>query len=170
MFRPWVWIMAIGLVLADGWWKLEAAGVAYDLTKLKSICVKAVTGVHASDFGLNNETIGNHVYVWLKGKLPKLQVERYTGTDKGACAGGAPVLYANVNIISFRDREAYFGDVALDLHRETVWKTGNDGWGIAYSVGQLIQGSKAGVWRHVNERLDDLLTDFAAEYYKAGNP
>ena len=170
MFKRWVWIMAIGLVLAGGGWKLEAARLVFDLTKLKSVCVLADTGVDTSDFGLTKETIGNHVYVWLKGKLPKLQLERGTGTDTDTCVSGASNLWANVNLWSFREGAGYFGEVEIALQRETIWKTGNVGWGIAYFHAMSVKGSKATVRKHINEILDTILTDFAAEYYKAGNP
>ncbi len=170
MARRWVWIMAIGLVLAGGGWKLEAAGIAFDLTKLKSVCVLAEIGIHTSDFGLTRETIGNHVYVWLKGKLPKLQLERGTGTDPDSCVSGASILWASVNLMLDREGAGYFADVQLALHRETVWKSGNVGWGIAYTRAIMAKGSKAIFRKHINEVLDTILTDFAAEYYKAGNP
>ena len=69
-----------------------------------------------------------------------------------------------------REGAGYFADVQLALHRETVWKSGNVGWGIAYTRAIMAKGSKAIFRKHINEVLDTILTDFAAEYYKAGNP
>ncbi len=176
MSMPCVWIMAIGLVLAGGAWA-SAAGIAYDLTKLKSVCVfvDALDPDIERHLGLSKEAISNHVYVWLKGKLPRLRVERYTGTRTGVCEFRAPTIRVNVNLgvgttVGGR-KTAYYGSVEIRLVRKTQWETGRAEVGVAYDNGMAITGSlKSSSANHVYDSLDDLLTDFAAQYYEAGNP
>ncbi len=174
MGKRCVWGMAIGLVLLGGAWD-SAVGVAYDLTKLKSLCVDSVELSVAAmqDHDLSKEAIKNHVYVWLKGKLPKLRVERFTGVYRGTCSADNPTLYANVNIDTSetkRGKMGYYGNVKIVVKRRTTWESGKVGLGIAYSAGTILTGPMGDARAHVNEGLDLLLTDFAAEYYKAGNP
>ena len=175
MVRQWVWLMAIGLVLADGTWN-STAGVALDLTKLKSVCVKVETlsSEARREFGLSREAIKKHVYVWLKGKLPRLRVERFTGTFAGLCDVKAPTLFVTINLDTLETTGAairgYYGSAEIQLWRIALWESGNTGHGIAYDNGSIIGGPSHAVVRAVNEVLNELLTDFAAEYYKAGNP
>ncbi len=176
MVRQWVWIMAIGLVLVGGGWA-SAEGIAYDLTKLKSVCVyvDALDRDIYRHLGLSKEAISNHVYVWLKGKLPRLRVDRYTGTHTGACEFRAPTIRVTVSLgvgttVGGRKTD-YYGSVRIQLIRKTQWETGEDIVGVAYDNGTIITGPlKSSSANHVYDSLDDLLTDFAAQYYEAGNP
>ena len=169
-----VWAVAIGLVLAGGAWN-SAAGLALDLTKLKSVCllVEDLPADAKRDFGLSKNSIMNHVYVWLKGKLPRLRVERFTGALREDCSPGKPIFYAKVSI-GVVEREGmmvwHYGYVAITMTRETTWGSGRVGLGIAYFNITRMGGPTGGVRAAVNEQLERLLTDFAAEYYKAGNP
>ena len=89
MVKRSVWIMAIGLVLAGGALN-SAVGQAYDLTKLKSVCIAVDLSAEATqDHGLNAEAIKNHAYVWLKAKLPRLQIGRWGRKRIGACPRGS---------------------------------------------------------------------------------
>jgi len=169
MLKQWVWIMAIGLVLAVGA-SNYATGFAYDLTKLKSVCVEVedLTDISKYDFGLYNEAIEKHVYVWLKGKLPRLKIER-----SGACTPSGPYLWVGVSIDIDKmggKKVGYYGAVSIHVTRQTRWETGRVGRGIAYRHDIILSGPMTGAMTHVSKQLDRLLTDFAAEYYKAGNP
>jgi len=177
MWRPWVWIMAIGLVLAGGAWKSEAGDTFY-LGKLKSVCVPpAVFATETKElFGLSEEAIADHVYVWLKGKLPRLVIERNEyQADRGACSPPAPALSIVVNLRWARfkggAKVGYFGHVKIMLIRWTLWEGEEPGAGISYVEGSVLMGNLSTVVSDVKEALDDVvLTNFAAEYYKAGNP
>ena len=173
MARRWVLIIAIGLVLLGGAWD-SAVGVAYDVTKLKSLCVPSgkLSVAAMQDHDLSREAIKNHVYVWLRGKLPKLRVERFTGAYRGACSADKPTLYARVSIGTSKGKGTkvgYYGQVSIVMDRRTTWESGKVGWGIAYSAGTLLTGPMGSARTHVNDVLEELLTEFAAEYYKAGN-
>ncbi len=173
MSMPCVWIMAIGLVLVGGLWNL-AAGMVYDLTKLKSVCVfvDALDPDIERHLGLREEAIRNHVYVWLKGKLPRLRVERYTGTHTETCGPEGLRVSVALHVGEMGGRKVdYYGWLAIQLIRKTQWETGKVYVGLAYDKGMTITGPlKSRSANHVYDSLDDLLTDFAAEYYEAGNP
>ena len=170
MARRWVWIMAIGLVFAGGAWNF-ADGIAFDLTKLKSICVSIDSfPSQATQLGLSENEIGNHVYVWLKGKLPRAKVERYPTTDTGVCAVSASHLWVNINIAFLDDRKGFYGVVEISVVRKTTWESDEIGIGIAYLQNFRIRGPIGQAAQQVKNVLDQILTDFAAEYYKAGNP
>ncbi len=166
MARRWVWIMAIGLVLAGGAWN-SASPITFDLTKLESVCVGTeYLGAEEKSLGLNREAITSYTYVWLKGKLPRLQVEHYTDTPIEACK---TVLYVRVSMDRLDRGRGYYGEVEIQLVRPTLWESGISGLGVAYVHSYILTGS-GNAGQHVNRILDSLLTDFAAEYYKAGNP
>ena len=174
MVRRWVWIMAIGLVLFGGAWD-SATGIAYDLSKLKSVCVDAVKVKPNIEqhLGLSRKAIIDYVYVWLKPKLPKVQIESETGTSSGGCGPWAPTLIVTVALeggkMDGRNVD-YFGFLDIQLIRKTQWETGKVNVGVAYHRIAIIAGPLRRSARYVYELLDQLLTDFAAEYYKAGNP
>jgi len=71
MGKASIWAMAVAFILtahAWGW----AAGLAFDLTKLSSMCI-VVEELHdeaRQELGLEREPIGNYVYVSLKSKVP----------------------------------------------------------------------------------------------------
>jgi len=175
MVRRWVWIMAIGLVFAGGAWN-SAAGFAYDLSKLKSICVLAEDLPTTSKryFNLSPKEIKNHVYVWLKAKLPRLQIEISTGAEKGACSLHAPDLWVNVTLGIAKtvggDIMGFYGDISLKITRSARWESGKVSKGIAYNKNFILFGPTRSARENVFQTIDDILTDFAAEYYKAGNP
>ncbi len=175
MGKRCVWGMAIGLVLLGGAWNSAVRGAAADLTKLKSLCVisEKLSADAMQDHSLSKEAITNHVYVWLKGKLPGLRVERFTGAYTGACSVGKPRLFISVNIetdMIGRKKIGYFGAVNITMTRVATWETGSVSMAIAYSAGKILTGPMGKAGTHVNRLLEEILTDFAAEYYKAGNP
>ncbi len=176
MARRWVLLMAIGLVLAGGRWE-SATGLTFDLTKLKSVCVRteSLSTESKEKMRLSEEAIGNHVFVLLKAKLPRLMVARYAGKDTGLCSGGDEAsLWIEVDLsigrIKGGEEGGYFGAVHVLLLRSTSWRSGNIGLGIAYISNFTLVGPFHLAKEQVNDRLNELITDFAAEYYKAGNP
>ncbi|MFQ5852937.1 MAG: hypothetical protein ACE5JU_20445 [Candidatus Binatia bacterium] len=175
MGKRWVWVIAIGLVLLGGALN-SAAGVTFDLTKLKSVCVlvEDLTPESAQELGLSKEAIRKYVYIWLKGKLPRLVVEQHTGAYTGACKRTAPSLWVKVLLRIGKTTDGrktrYYGMVLINLERRTRWENGNLGKGVAYFEGSILTGPIQNAARGVNGGLDYALTDFAAEYYKAGNP
>ena len=162
------------MVLLGGAWN-SAVGQVYDLTKLKSVCVQ---GAGPSDvlqvLGVSMEATKNHVYVLLKGKLPRLWAEPYIGRDEGPCAVTAPMLSFVLDVGIGKTvsgmKTGYYGMVLLALIRPTVWESGQAGRGIAYYNSILLTGPISEGKQRVIIVLEELLTDFAAEYYKAGNP
>ncbi len=175
MLKRYLWAMVIGLVLLGGAWD-SAAGTAYDLTKLKSLCVatEPLTAIEKQDLALSYEAIQNHVYVWLKSKLPRLgRIGQFTGTWTGVCASDAPTLMVitNLGVSSAGGRKiGFYGHIIIKVVRTTLWESGMAGSGIAYFDTTILTGPMDRARAAVNDELEDLLTDFAAEYYKAGNP
>ncbi len=173
MGKRCAWAIAIGLVLLGGAWN-SAAGHAYDVINLKSVCIQMedLSADVKREFGLSKKTIENYVYVSLKGKLPRLRIELYTGTLAGACLDStrAPQLWVTITIKKIPQRAGYFGAVELDLTRPARWESGEDWYGISYSKTSILSGPMGKAREHINLILDELLTDFAAVYYKAGNP
>jgi len=175
MCRPWVWIMAIALVLAGGAWNF-ATGMVYDLTKLKSICiiVEDLTLETRKDHGLSREAIGQFAYVSLKGKLPRVRMELFTGVSEGICDVFNPLLFVRVMVETSEsvggDRIGHYGYVGLLLVRRATWESGRRAGGGAFISDLIISGSMGAAWKVVKDALDVVLTTFAAEYYKAGNP
>ena len=168
-----VWVLALGIILLVGSWH-SAEGVTYDLTKLNSICVSVEplsTDVR-QDFGLSEDSIGNYVFVRLQGKLPGLRVQRNAETY-GGCRRNAPTLRIILSLDSSNTgdgKAGYYGSAKIRLVRRVRWESGSLGLGIAYSSSTIFQGPMSGAGEHVNTILDELLSDFAAEYYRAGNP
>jgi hypothetical protein len=164
-----IWTMAVALILSA--WG-SAAGTAFDLTKLSSICIEVEELSHEArqDLGLEKEAIGKYVYVLLKAKVPRLGVIQGYIKD---CPPQMPALYVVVSLgvgeIGGRKTD-YYGEVGAFLTRRAVWESGNRGLGIAYYHGVMITGPLRAAREAINSALDRLLTDFAAEYYKAGNP
>ena len=182
MVRRWVWIMAIGLVLAGGAWK-PAAGDTLYLAKLKSLCVPpAFFGPETEKFeafGLSKEAIADYAYVWLKSKLPRLTLERERGRvcyppEEWGKSIPRPFLTIQVNVGQVKlmsgTQIAYCGNVSIRLTRLTTWEGGELRFGIAFIDGSTIFGPASTIVSRVNKVLEDVLTDFAVEYYKAGNP
>lgn len=168
-----VWALALGIIVIGGSWN-SAAGITYDLTKLRSVCVRVdpLSPDVKRDLGLSEESIRSYVFVWMKGKLPRLRVERYA-KRYGGCTPNAPTLWiiVAIDISTTGIRNAgYYGSVKIRLVRRTRWDSGRRGRGIAYSYSTIFEGPMSGAGQHVNTILDDLLTDFAAEYQKARNP
>ncbi|MFQ5989514.1 MAG: hypothetical protein ACE5K9_06335 [Candidatus Methylomirabilales bacterium] len=171
MVKARVWFMAIGLVLSGGVWH-AAAGVTFGLSQLKSVCVRVgPLDPDSRSLGLSEEAVGNHASMRLKDKLPKLQVERYRGTDTGDCAHNAPRLWVQVDLVPLWDaRHGYFGMLEIRLMRTAQPGSGKVGRGIGYEGNIALRGHLATAPKDVNKGLDSLLREFAAEYYKAGNP
>ena len=140
------------------------------------------------DHGLSKEAIKNYVCVWVKGKLPRLRVERFRGAHKGLCSYNKPHLFVNVYIhpliwvtpgklsltrspyAAKEERVGFYAAVNVYMVRETTWESGSVGLGIAYFDFRILTGPMGEARRMVNNAFEPLLTDFAAEYYKAGNP
>ncbi len=68
--------MALGLVLVGGAWNSAAAGLVLDMSKITSLCVmvERLSTFARRDHNLSKKEIQNHIYVWLKAKLPRVQV------------------------------------------------------------------------------------------------
>jgi len=174
MARLWLCAVTIGFILAGSVRRAEAAAGIFDLTQLKSICVNVFLTDETRKLGLTEAVVGENVHVWLKRKLPGLQVERFAGRFTGACIFSAPTLTVWGNLDAFtlveETKLGYYGKVEITLVRETIWESGKGGKGIAYANGILLQGPMSEFEHNVNKAIDALLTEFAAEYYKAGNP
>ena len=175
MFRVWIWIMAIGLVFADGVWTSAVGGLVGDLSKINSLCVFVENlGIDAKRaHHLSEEIIQKHIYIWLKGKLPKVQTVRHTGRFEGLCGPKSPTLSTLINIITSETasgkRKGFSATVEIFLTRGTLWDSGKKGLGIAYLASIQISGSMVRTRPLIKNAIERLLADFAAEYYKAGN-
>ncbi len=169
-----VWVLVFGFILIGGAWK-SAVAIAYDLTKLKSVClmVEVLPADARRDLSMDEREITNQVYAWLKGKLPRLLVEQHTRASMGACAAGTPELWVVVTLGTTKLGGrilGHYGNVSIRLTRSVLWESGREGRGIAYLDDMILKGRMEIAGQNVNGALESLLDTFAAEYYKAGNP
>lgn len=159
---------AMGVALLCGSAPLYVQGLTYDLTKLTRLCVETeeLSSAAVSDHGLSQESLLNFAYVALKAKLPRLELQ----PRAGSCDDTLWIIVS----LDTRTRDGVktgsYGAVRISVTRPTLWLSGKVGSGIAYERGQIFMGRMGSAARLVNTALEELLTNFAAEYYKAGNP
>jgi hypothetical protein len=163
--RPLCWLLIVVFTACSA----DSEALTFDLTRLEQLCV-AVDPLPSSatnDLGLRAEAVLNYVYVTLKAKLPRLLIERLD-----QC--GVSTLWITVRLYAGGTvggrRTDYYGGVDLHVVRPTLWLSGKAGLGIAYFAGFTMTGPMDTTRRNLEEALEQLLTNLAAEYYAAGNP
>ena len=142
---------------------VESAAATGDLAKLSEIrIVIEHMGSNEKELGLNENDIKNHVFVFLRSKLPTLKVTESVVV---------PYVYINLNIAKYRTGSGailgYVGSVRVHIERQvTIDKIGKLTAAPVWINSTLVSGLQDKAVAHVRESLDDLLTAFAADWYR----
>ncbi len=124
--------------------------------------VKIVVGIYddAKELGLNEEDIKNHVFVFLRSRMPSLKVKD----------SETPFLrvWSTLTFIKVEGRKIGFhGDVRVDVLRSAVVaKSRRAAILIVWSEYELFSGPLGNASSDVKKLLDALLTKFAADWYR----
>lgn len=168
MRRPSWRVLSPALLIALFPISIASANADKELGKLDCVGIMVEDlSSDAAEAGLSKELLSNALLVAVKSKAPRLGVDSSCSPfvycrvtlailkgEKGSDLGFACYLELVVR------REAY---IRIIDHSKvvTVWEKGRLLFGPA---------DRAKAKATVLERLDDLVTEFAAAYYKAGNP
>lgn len=152
------------------WSVVLAAPPSWAASELgKLTCVRILVeelNAAATSEGITENALEDTLLVGVKTKLPRLRVEP-------SCSN---LLYLNVMFGSTRTvgggeaTNRYGGTVLLEVHRKAViLDTADTALVIVWQKGRLRAGSLPARAK-ILSAVDELITSFAAEYYKAGNP
>ncbi|MEE8076888.1 MAG: hypothetical protein V3T60_14830 [Candidatus Binatia bacterium] len=144
---------------------VESAGYA-ELAKLNevSIIVQTFDRDAKELLTLNEDDIKNQVFVFFRSKLPNLKVKESSQSSV--------YIAANIGKIPAHGGTAgYYGEVLLKVSRPVIIKkTGTLTYKAAvWSRSAILMGTSGGATANVRVFLDQLLTKFAADWYRV-NP
>jgi len=106
---------------------------------------------------LDRDSIKNQVFVFLRGKLPKLAVKE----------SNPAFMWVRVHLISFTEIQAFYGLVQVKLYRPVIIeKTGKHFGGVLWDSFIVVKRPPDQAFPIVREALDRLLTKFAADWYR----
>jgi len=130
------------------------------LAKLSEVkIVVEYLGSEEKKLGLKKDEIENYVLVFLRSKLPRLVIKE-----------ALPFVYIRVTMRFSRQRGikvGYFGAVQVIITRPVyIQKTGQDVKADVYEKLTVINGPLKSAVSEVRETLDELLTKFAADWYR----
>ena len=110
--------------------------------------------------GLTSKDVENHVLVLLRSKLPGLEVSRSLSS----------LLYININLglaTSHGKPFGYFGAIDVEVRREVIIiGTKKTIMATVWNTGSRMIGNTNQVSNKVRETLEELLTEFAADWYR----
>jgi len=143
---------------------VESVGQESYLTKTlnKLDEVKIVVEIYddAKELGLNEEDIKNHVFVFLRSKMPSLKVKD----------SATPYLqvWSTLAFIKVEGRKiGYYGDVKVEVLRlAVVSKSQRPALLIVWNSSILFTGPRGDASTDIKKYLDKLLTKFAADWYR----
>jgi len=123
------------------------------------------TGQDGEQLFITSEHLHDALFVALKKQLPKLTVE-------DTCPDHVYLSVTVRPIISVGGRSlAVAAFIILSVKRQArMMTTDKMGYATAWYVGKLLSAPKEGIKAFVFGVLDEEITNFAAVYYKAGNP
>ena len=135
----------------------ESAGQYGGLTELSEVkIVVEELSREEKKLGLSEDQVKNHVFVLLQNKLRRRLVQDSV----------KPYVYVNINV-GITDRGDYYGTVKVDIYRQvTINKTGKIFLASVWSGGISLTGPEGDAVNHVRSLLDQLLTGFAAAWYR----
>ncbi len=115
--------------------------------------------------GLSRDEFRDALLVAVRAKMPRLQV----GTD---CKN---LLSLAVNLSKATTEQGadvgYYGAIGLEAMREAIIRVTGEFYRLpVWRFDLLVRGRLGEARSDVLRRIDDLITRFAADYYKAGNP
>ena len=140
-----------------------------ELAKLREISILVETlSSDAKKLGLTRSMLKNHVFVFLRGKMPQLTVKDFA----------LPYIYINVALAVAhrvsRQEAGYFGSVSVQVRRHVSLLDDQDLSPMAglffatvwLEIDALIGGKRDRASSQVLEYLDEQLTEFAADWYR----
>jgi hypothetical protein len=145
---------------------IASAALADNLGNLECVDITVERLEHEADqAGLTEESLSNALLVALKSKAPRFRVD-------STCL---PYVYVNVIFLLIKSEDGHiFGyafNLSLELYREAyIRKIDQTHLLSVWQRSGLYLGPKHLAKATVLERLDEFVTEFAAAYYKAGNP
>ncbi len=155
--------LALGAILAA----LAPAGwAASGLGKLNCVRLGAEDpGGEGKSIGITREELVDALLVNVKARLPRVPVASSCFNLVEA------VVVLDRTTTSAGRGPAYFGAVMLRVRRMAVVLDTNEAGHLTAWEGALALAGPAGRAKpHVLEALDSLITQFATDYYQAGNP
>ena len=115
----------------------------------------------AKKLGLDKTSIKNQALVLLRSKLPRLLVK------DSAVSGVYVSVYAGPTKTVGGNTVGYFGYVSVGVSRNvTITKTGLNTAGFLWYNTLAIRGTTSTVMENVRISLDQLITEFAAAWYR----
>ncbi len=135
----------------------ESAGQYGGLTELSDVrIVVEELSRKEKKLGLSEDQVENHVFVLLQSKLRRRLVNDSV----------EPYIYININV-GITDGGDYYGTVKVDIYRQvTINKTGKIFLASVWSGDISLTGPQRDAVNHVRSLLDQLLTIFAAAWYR----
>ena len=154
-------LLLSGLAAPAEDWPVEFLKGALGNLKELSILVEDVDPI-GKKLGLTEKGLADEILVQLRAKLPRLKI-----------VVGKPLiefLYLHVNIDE-RPAGGHYGIVLLHMKRVVmVVATAETRSASVWHEGTIFIGPPGDGPRHVREIISELVTKFAADYYRAGNP
>jgi len=138
----------------------KSAGQYGELAKLSEVRI-VVEDLESEEkeLGLKEDDIKNHVFVFLRSKLPRLAVKE-----------SSPYVYIRVTMRFSRQegrKIGYFGAVQVMITRQVyIQKNSQATWATVWERLFIINGPLKEAVPAVRDTLDVLLTQFAADWYK----
>ena len=135
---------------------VESEGQNGELAKLSEVKILVESLLSAEkELGITRGDIKNQVFVFLRGKLPRLRVSK----------SASPYVYIRVTMSN--DKTGYFGAVQLMLSRVVSNKlTGDDIRAYVWESIYIVSSGLGNAPDHVRRILERLLTKFAADWYR----
>lgn len=141
---------------------VKSAGQNGELTKLNKVrIIVSDLDPEMKELGLSRYNIKNHVSVFLRGNLPRLEVN----------ISSMPYVYINVNLAirttKTKTRTGHFGSVSVQVNRlVTINKTRKVHYATVWSKGLILSGPLGAAPAAVRENLALLLTKFATDWHQ----
>ena len=140
---------------------VESAAQNGQLAKLSEVMIIVENINDSKKLGVYEDDIENHVFVFLRSKLPRLKVQ----------LSALSSLAITVSLSNVHDKSGrtigYSGYVFLRaIRRATIIETKKNISTIVVALVLSFNGPLRNASTRVKETLDRLLTDFAAEWYR----
>jgi hypothetical protein len=157
----WGLTLALGVLLwATG---AGAAETPYQEGLGQLECVKLLIENPDEDgrsLGLSKDQLRNVLLVATRAKLPRLPA-----SDE-SCRNA---LYLSVNMGTLNGKSGYYGAITVSVLRSArIVGTGEFVTPHVWKTAMILKGTRDSAYDHV-PTIDDMTTEFAAAYYRAGN-
>jgi hypothetical protein len=134
---------------------LVESAVSGVLTKFREVNIEVAIHKQARLFGLDEDSIKNHVLVWLRSKVPRLVVNE----------SAVPHIQTQFNLNEIGG--LVFGSVGIEIVRQvTIKENDEDALACVWRTGFIIHSSLDSTRARALEFLDRSLTQFAADWYR----